>query len=227
MTDRLTLQKSKFERLFSKFRTAAATLTRSHKVIERLHVAHRSLTDKKRSLTDEQKSRYITNQQAVQKAHATIERIWPQLKPLVHRFHTAKTSHLFATLDRVPDQILPRYINEKIAIIERVLRTYAEETEHPDSRAQPVVVSKSKCQTPERSTETADPREADSRGGEKKKGRWVSPKEFAELTGTNEQTLANQRSKDRKAGCPDGRPEYPKHKKFGTAVRYWLEAERE
>ena len=50
--------------------------------------------------------------------------------------------------------------------------------------------------------------------------RWITAAELARLTGLSEQTLANWRLADRRAGCPGGRPGYPRWRSFGRAVRY-------
>ena len=53
-------------------------------------------------------------------------------------------------------------------------------------------------------------------------GRWVTENLYAELHGLARQTLTNWRYQDRKAGRLEPRPDYPRYRKFGAAVRYWL-----
>lgn len=53
-------------------------------------------------------------------------------------------------------------------------------------------------------------------------GRWVTAAEYARLTGLSEQTLANWRYRDRKAGRTEAEPGKPRYRYFGKAVRYWL-----
>ena len=54
-------------------------------------------------------------------------------------------------------------------------------------------------------------------------GIWVTPREFARLFGLSEQTLANQRSKERRRGRR--LPDAPVWRRFGGVVRYWVPAE--
>ena len=50
--------------------------------------------------------------------------------------------------------------------------------------------------------------------------RWVTARELARLTGLGQQTLANWRLLDRRAGYEGGRPGYPVWRRFGGAIRY-------
>lgn len=51
-------------------------------------------------------------------------------------------------------------------------------------------------------------------------GLWVTPKQFAALFGLGVQSLANQRSRERRLGRCD--PEAPIWRKFGRSVRYFI-----
>ena len=53
-------------------------------------------------------------------------------------------------------------------------------------------------------------------------GRWVSEKVYSELHSISRQTLTNWRYRDRLAGLSEAAPGYPRYKRFGRAVRYWL-----
>jgi hypothetical protein len=56
-------------------------------------------------------------------------------------------------------------------------------------------------------------------------GRWVTEKVYAPIHGLAPQTLANWRYRDRLAGRDCAAPGFPRYKRFGTAVRYWLPAD--
>ena len=54
-------------------------------------------------------------------------------------------------------------------------------------------------------------------------GRWVSEKAYAESKGLAPQTLCNWRYRDRLAGRTEAAPGYPIYRRFGRAVRYWMD----
>ena len=54
-------------------------------------------------------------------------------------------------------------------------------------------------------------------------GRWVTDAEFSAHTSISRQTLANWRHVDSKAGRDAAAPGYPKYKRFGRCIRYWIE----
>jgi hypothetical protein len=54
-------------------------------------------------------------------------------------------------------------------------------------------------------------------------GRWVTAKVYAATYGLSEDTLGNWRWKDRIAGRSQAAPGYPLYRRFGRAVRYWLD----
>jgi hypothetical protein len=54
-------------------------------------------------------------------------------------------------------------------------------------------------------------------------GRWVSAKVYGHVCGFSEDVLGNWRWQDRRAERTEARPNYPRYKYFGTAIRYWLE----
>jgi hypothetical protein len=51
-------------------------------------------------------------------------------------------------------------------------------------------------------------------------GLWVTPKRFAELFGLGVQSLANQRSRERRLGRRD--PNAPIWRRFGRSIRYFI-----
>lgn len=53
--------------------------------------------------------------------------------------------------------------------------------------------------------------------------RWISAREFSRLTGISPQTLANWRYQDRLAGREGPLPGYPLYRRFGGAIRYYLD----
>jgi hypothetical protein len=55
------------------------------------------------------------------------------------------------------------------------------------------------------------------------KNRWVTAAIYAEIFGLSEQTLANWRHQDRRAGRTEPRSGYPRYRYFGSAVRYEIE----
>lgn len=55
------------------------------------------------------------------------------------------------------------------------------------------------------------------------KGLWVTPKQFAALFGLGVQSLANQRSRERRLGRRD--PDAPIWRRFGRSVRYFIPRE--
>lgn len=57
-----------------------------------------------------------------------------------------------------------------------------------------------------------------------KSGRWVTDREFSQKTSISRAVLSNWRWRDRLAGRTQAQPGYPVYKRFGRAVRYWLEA---
>lgn len=54
-------------------------------------------------------------------------------------------------------------------------------------------------------------------------GRWVTEQVYSAHTSITRQTLTNWRYKDRLAGRSAALPGYPVYRKFGNAVRYWLD----
>jgi hypothetical protein len=56
-------------------------------------------------------------------------------------------------------------------------------------------------------------------------GRWVTAKVYARTYGLTEDTLGNWRWRDRQAGRDEAQPGFPRYRRFGRAVRYWLLAE--
>lgn len=56
-----------------------------------------------------------------------------------------------------------------------------------------------------------------------RRGRWVNTRTFADITGLSPQTLTNWRYEDGKAGRKSASEGYPTYRRFGRAVRYWLE----
>jgi hypothetical protein len=65
---------------------------------------------------------------------------------------------------------------------------------------------------------------AESTAAQKQLGRWVTERVYAEIYGLNYQTLCNWRYRDRKAGRNCAPPGFPQYRRFGRAVRYWLES---
>jgi|HubBroStandDraft_4_1064222.scaffolds.fasta_scaffold2309987_1 hypothetical protein len=55
-------------------------------------------------------------------------------------------------------------------------------------------------------------------------GRWVVAKVYAERSGIHIGTLANWRHKDLQEGRDSARPGYPVYRRFGAAVRYWMDS---
>jgi len=55
------------------------------------------------------------------------------------------------------------------------------------------------------------------------RGKWVTEVVFAEIHGLSRQTLCNWRYRDHLAGRNEAEAGYPVYKRFGRAVRYWLE----
>ncbi len=53
-------------------------------------------------------------------------------------------------------------------------------------------------------------------------GRWVTAKQFSEISGIPAGTLANWRHQDKMAGRTQPAPGKPLYRRFGVAVRYWL-----
>jgi hypothetical protein len=53
-------------------------------------------------------------------------------------------------------------------------------------------------------------------------GRWVTEREYAAHFRLARQTLTNWRCADAKAGRAEALPGYPRYRRFGCAVRYWL-----
>ena len=56
-------------------------------------------------------------------------------------------------------------------------------------------------------------------------GRWVTEQEYARVHELHRQTLCNWRYRDRRAGRDCAEPGYPRYRRFGRAVRYWLPKE--
>jgi hypothetical protein len=56
-------------------------------------------------------------------------------------------------------------------------------------------------------------------------GRWATVKEYVAFTGLSAQTLANWRYRDSQAGRTEAQPGFPRYRRFGGSVRYWLAAE--
>jgi len=56
-------------------------------------------------------------------------------------------------------------------------------------------------------------------------GRWVTERTYAEIHGLAKATLANWRFRDGRAGRNEAAPGYPRYRRFGRAVRYWLPAD--
>jgi hypothetical protein len=55
-------------------------------------------------------------------------------------------------------------------------------------------------------------------------GRWITERQYAELTSISKQTLANWRFRDKKAGRSGAAPGFPVYRRFGRSVRYWVDA---
>jgi hypothetical protein len=55
-------------------------------------------------------------------------------------------------------------------------------------------------------------------------GRWVTELAYAEHFSLSRQTLINWRYRDSHAGRTEAQPGFPRYRRFGRAVRYWLEA---
>jgi len=56
-------------------------------------------------------------------------------------------------------------------------------------------------------------------------GRWVSEAVYAERHALAKQTLTNWRYRDHLAGRTQALPGFPVYRRFGRAIRYWLEPE--
>jgi hypothetical protein len=54
-------------------------------------------------------------------------------------------------------------------------------------------------------------------------GQWVSEKVYASSKQLSAQTLTNWRYRDRLAGRSEAAPGYPIYRRFGRAVRYWMD----
>ncbi len=55
-------------------------------------------------------------------------------------------------------------------------------------------------------------------------GKWVAAKVYAERSGIHIGTLANWRHKDLREGRTEARPGFPVYRRFGAAVRYWMDS---
>jgi len=60
---------------------------------------------------------------------------------------------------------------------------------------------------------------------ESRHGRWVTERVYADQYGLSRQTLTNWRYRDLKAGRTEAAPGFPRYKRFGRAVRYFLPGE--
>jgi len=56
-------------------------------------------------------------------------------------------------------------------------------------------------------------------------GKWVTERAYAEHYGLARQTLANWRHRDLKAGRAEAAPGFPRYKRWGRAIRYFLPSE--
>jgi hypothetical protein len=56
-------------------------------------------------------------------------------------------------------------------------------------------------------------------------GRWITERQFAEIHSIPKASLANWRFRDRVAQRNEALPGYPRYRRFGRAVRYWMPAE--
>jgi hypothetical protein len=54
-------------------------------------------------------------------------------------------------------------------------------------------------------------------------GRWVNERDYAAHFGIARQTLANWRWLDLQAGRSEAAPGFPRYRRFGRAIRYWLD----
>jgi hypothetical protein len=55
-------------------------------------------------------------------------------------------------------------------------------------------------------------------------GRWVPAKVYAAMFCLSVQSLANWRHRDRAAGRNAAAPGFPVYRRWGKAIRYWLDA---
>ena len=55
------------------------------------------------------------------------------------------------------------------------------------------------------------------------RGRWVTEQAYADTFGLARQTLANWRYLDGQGGRSEAAPGYPVYRRFGRAIRYWLD----
>ena len=54
------------------------------------------------------------------------------------------------------------------------------------------------------------------------RGRWATAREFARYAKLSVQTLGNWRHRDIEEGRDGPLPGYPKYRRWGSAVRYWI-----
>ncbi len=60
------------------------------------------------------------------------------------------------------------------------------------------------------------------KGPDGEPGRWVTARQFSQISGIPVGTLANWRHQDSRAGRTQPAPGKPLYRRFGTVVRYWL-----
>ena len=56
-------------------------------------------------------------------------------------------------------------------------------------------------------------------------GRWITERQYAELHGLTKGTLSNWRHRDHMSGRIEAAPGFPRYRRWGRAVRYWLPLE--
>ncbi len=54
-------------------------------------------------------------------------------------------------------------------------------------------------------------------------GKWVTEAVYSDHTSISRQSLTNWRYKDKLAGRTTAPPGYPVYRRFGRAIRYWLD----